>query len=201
MAINTYSALQSAIASTLNRTDLTAVIPDWITLAEAQMRRTVRHWRQEVRAVADVSSRLFALPDDWLEAVRIHDPNTATRLDLISHAELQDLRAASALPGAPRKYAFVGAEIEFYPVPDGEYLIEMVYRAEIPALSNSTTSNWVLQYFPDAYLYGSLIHSAPYLAEDSRLQTFAALFNAAVEGINSDDARARWSGTGLRKRV
>lgn len=201
MAIDTYSALQSAIASTLNRTDLTAVIPDWIALAEAQMRRTVRHWRQEVKATLTADARFEPIPDDWLETVRLHDPVTANRLELVSYAELQDMRAASLVAGKPTKYAHVAGQFEFYPEPDGEYALELIYRQEIPALSVSNTSNWVLQYFPDAYLYGALIHSAPYLAEDARVQTWAALFTSAVEGINADDVRSRWSGSGLRKRA
>ena len=36
MAISTYSELQSAVADWLNRTDLTVVIPSFVTLAEAK---------------------------------------------------------------------------------------------------------------------------------------------------------------------
>ena len=46
MAITTYAELKSSIANWLNRDDLTSVIPDFISLAEAQIARDVRHWRQ-----------------------------------------------------------------------------------------------------------------------------------------------------------
>lgn len=200
MALDSYTALRTAIADTVLRTDLAAVIPSWIAMAEAQMRRTVSHWRQEARVTADVSGRFYALPDDWQETVRIHDPATANRIELVSHGELQDMRAASLVAGRPSKYAHIAGSLEFYPVPDGEYEIELIYRREIPALSDSNASNWVLQYYPDAYLYGALLHSAPYLTEDERLPTWTALFASAVEGINADDVRAKWSGSGLRKR-
>src|SRR5579884_2793693 len=39
MALDTYTNLQTAIANWLNRSDLTAQIPDFITIAEAQMQR------------------------------------------------------------------------------------------------------------------------------------------------------------------
>ncbi len=43
MAITSYSTLQTSIGDWLNRADLTAVIPDFITLAEAQFNRNIRH--------------------------------------------------------------------------------------------------------------------------------------------------------------
>ena len=50
MAITTYAELQSSIADFLDRDDLTSVIPTFISLAEADMNRQIRHWRQEKRA-------------------------------------------------------------------------------------------------------------------------------------------------------
>ena len=43
MALTTYTELKASIADFLNRDDLTTVIPDFITLAESQINRDVRH--------------------------------------------------------------------------------------------------------------------------------------------------------------
>ena len=43
MAITTYAELKTAIANWLNREDLTSVIPDFISLAEADFNRKLRH--------------------------------------------------------------------------------------------------------------------------------------------------------------
>ena len=200
MALDSYTALKSDIAETALRSDLTAIIPTWVSLAEAQMRRTVSHWRQESRVTLTVAARLVDLPADWSETVRLHDATTAKRIELISEAEMQDLREASLVVGKPAKYTHGAGKFEFYPEPDGSYDVELIYRQRIPALSDAAPTNWVLEHFPDAYLYGALIHSAPYLTEGERLATWSALFASAVEGINADDVRAKWSGTGLRKR-
>ena len=50
MAITNYTQLQSSIASWLLRDDLTAVIPDFITLAEAQFNREIRNRKMIKRA-------------------------------------------------------------------------------------------------------------------------------------------------------
>ena len=42
MALGTYSELKTSIANYLNRDDLTAVIPDFITLTENRLDRELR---------------------------------------------------------------------------------------------------------------------------------------------------------------
>ncbi len=77
MAITTYSELQSAVADWLNRSDLTARIPDFITLAETRINRDLRAREQQVIATANVDTPFFAIPGDFLEfkSFRIADTN------------------------------------------------------------------------------------------------------------------------------
>ena len=57
MAITTYAELQSAVADFQNRDDLTSVIPTFISLAEAQMQRVIRHHKMMNRAEAEIENR------------------------------------------------------------------------------------------------------------------------------------------------
>jgi hypothetical protein len=57
MAITTYTELKSTIADFLNRDDLTAVIPTFISLAEAQMEREVRHYKMQKRSEGQIDTR------------------------------------------------------------------------------------------------------------------------------------------------
>jgi hypothetical protein len=100
--------------------------------------------------------------------------------------------------GRPRFYAVTAGEFEFFPTPDGSYQSELVYYANVPALSDSNTSNWLLSKYPDIYLYGALVHTAPYLDEDQRAQTWAALYQSAIDAANRESEKARHSGSGLR---
>ena len=45
MSITTYSELKTAIANWLNRDDLTAVIPDFVSLVVADLNRKLRHYK------------------------------------------------------------------------------------------------------------------------------------------------------------
>ena len=56
MPITTYTELKAAIADFLNRDDLSAVVPTFISLAEADIQRRVRHWRMEKRSTAELDT-------------------------------------------------------------------------------------------------------------------------------------------------
>jgi hypothetical protein len=197
----TYAALQTEIAAFLNRTDMTAIIPTFIALAEAQLARDVRHWRMQERAALTIDSRYETLPADWVETIRLTIDADEKPLRLIALAEMQDMRAYVAdVSGVPTHYAHIGGEIEFYPTPEDSHTGEILYYQTIPALATAST-NWLLDQAPDAYLYGSLIHSAPYLLDDARAATWGALYAAAVQRLNQTSDAARWSGTGLRMRA
>ena len=203
MAITNYTELQSTIADFLNRDDLTAVIPTFITLAEAEFNRRLRHWRMENRASAEVDSQYSAIPADFLEPIRLHlETSNYRTLELMSQADMQSMRMRNSdTSGEPSYYALTQGEIELYPTPDATYNLEMNYYARIPALSGSNATNWLLTYFPDAYLYGALAHSAPYLGEDARMATWAALLQSAIDGIIREGEQAKFGGTGRRMKI
>jgi len=204
MAITTYTELKTAIADFLNREDLTAVIPTFIALAEADFNRTIRHWRMEGRSEATIDTQYSGIPADWLETVRfnISTSEGTQRLALISQAEMADRRGASHdTVNTPEFYSMSGGEFEVLPAPDGDYTADLLYYKSIEALSDSNTTNWLLTYYPDAYLYTALMHSAPYLDEDQRTTTWAALSASSRDNINISSDHARFSGTGLKMKI
>lgn len=203
MALTTFAELKSSIADFLNRDDLTSVIPDFITLAEADMNRNVRHWRQEARVSQTIDAQYEDLPSDFLEAVRYYvTSNDTNSLELISQGEMLERRERSLnTTGRPQYYAITAGQAEFYPTPDGTYTAELYYVQRITALSDSNTSNWVLQYYPDAYLYGALVHSAPYLADDNRTAVWSSLYQNAIGAINMESEKAKFGGSGRRMKI
>lgn len=67
MALTTYTELKASVADWINRDDLTAVIVDFISLAEAQIERTLRTTQMIVRATASIDGEYSAVPADFLE--------------------------------------------------------------------------------------------------------------------------------------
>jgi hypothetical protein len=202
MAITTYAELKTAIANWLNRDDLTSVIPDFISLAEADMDRKVRHWRMEQRSTADIDARYTQLPQGFMEAVRFHLDFDERPIELVTPLSLQTYRRNNSdTTGRPQYYSIIAGQIEVWPTPDSAYTGELYYYARNTPLDDSNTSNWILQYFPDAYLYGALMHSAPYLVDDQRTTVWASLYQSAIDGINSNNEKAKFGGSGLRMQV
>ena len=203
MPITTYAELKTSITDFLNRDDLDTVAPTFISLAEADIQRKIRHWRQEKRSTAEIDTQYSAIPADFLEIIRFYITSGDTRpLELISQAELLDRkRLAMNTTGTPSYYALTAGEIEVYPAPDATYTVELYYFGRVPALSDSETTNWLLQYFPDVYLYGALMHTAPYLKDDARLQVWAALYQQGIDAINASSEKAKFGGSGRRMKI
>jgi len=204
MALNTYTALKASIADFLNRDDLTAVIPDFISLAEAQINRDVRHWKMEARSSGQQSSgdEYMQIPADWVETIRLHLTGTGTTVvNLVSRDSMADKRAGQEdMAGTPIMYTHADGQFQLYPTPSTDTDFELLYFQKIPSLS-SNSDNWLLLEAPDVYLYGALLHSAPYLAEDQRVAVWAQMYSASVQRLNEVSEDARFSGSGLKLKV
>ncbi len=205
MSITTYSELKDSIADYLNRDDLTAVIPTFISLAEAQMDREVRHYRMIRRVSGQIDSRYSQIPNGWIETVRFNiasGEGAETRLELTSLDDMSQLREhGDNIADKPTHYALVGETFELFPTPDQEYEIQLIYYERIPKLSDSNTSNWLLEIAPDAYLHGALMQSAPYLKDDARMQVWGSIYATALATVNLDNEKARFGGSGIRMKV
>jgi hypothetical protein len=203
VSITTYSELQTAIADFLDRDDLASVVPTFIRLAESRLNRDLRTWKQEVRSVATLDEQYSGLPPDFAQPIRLQITDGPTsEVEPISTALLLELRSErNDRPGRPTHYAITAQGIELYPTPDQAYTASLVYYAKIPALSGTTTSNWLLTDAPDVYLYGALVHSAPYLQDDPRIAVWEGLHASGVTALNDQSVQAKYGGSGLIMRT
>jgi hypothetical protein len=187
----TYSQLQTKIGTFLNRSDLTASIPDFITLAEAKMNRRLDCRQMVEIATISLTGETYAVPTGFagVKSFRLNtDPVQA--LEYRNAEEFDDVRLdAYAATGRPTYFTVSGSSFYFSPAPDSTYSARLRYRKKIPSLSDTVTTNWLIEEHPDAYLYGALMHSAPFLMADERLSVWGALYESAISEINGDDAR------------
>ena len=202
MALSTYSELQTAVGSWLNRSDLSTNIPDFIALAEASFNRVLRTRNQITRATSSVSEQFVALPSDLLELHNIQlNTSPVRRLEQVSMAKADDLKSSISTSGTPDYFALTGSNIELIPIPDASQTLEIVYYATISGLSDTNTSNWLLTSYPDIYLYGALVQAEPYLMNDERSGTWGALLGKAIEELRVSDERSQTEGGTLVMRA
>ena len=192
MAIGTYTELQDAVANWLARNDLTARIPEFVALCEAKLNRMLFVPQMETRSTttcdtSDDEPEFLSLPSDFqsMRRVRLSSVTGKPRLQFMSQTQLDDYRySADNIAGQPVYFTIMGDELELAPTPNENYTVEMVYRKNIPALASNST-NWLLTAAPDAYLYGALMESAPYIKEDERVAVWATGFATVISDLNT----------------
>ncbi len=83
------------------------------------------------------------------------------------------------------------------------FAIDLVYVRDfvsIAADASGNGSNGILRMHPSVYLYGSLLHSAPWLQHDDRIQVWQALYEKALKRMNVEMERAQMSDVPKRAR-
>lgn len=148
MTITTYAGLQAAAANWLVRSDLTARIPEFISLAEARLNRVLRTRlaEAEVALTCPYGARKTALPAGYTEPLRvwIEDPAGRTELPFLEAS----LIGASSPRGRPGAWTIDGADLALDRPCDQTYALTLrLLRAFL--LSDAQPTNALLTGAPD----------------------------------------------------
>ena len=181
----TYSELQDAIASWCQRDDLSSIIPTWVTFATSAFNRKLRSPEMESRDQSTIDEEYTALPDDFLEIISIVDSDSR-ELRYMGRQQFAAIVAAGGTPDVPI-YTIEDYQLRVYPAPtvSESLLVTILYYEQIAPLVDAGDTNWLLTDYPDAYLYGALIHARAWLHDDDRLGTVKALHEEAVREIKA----------------
>uniref|UniRef100_UPI0033415678 phage adaptor protein n=1 Tax=Paracoccus sp. TaxID=267 RepID=UPI0033415678 len=148
-----------------------------------------RHHKGEKRSNAEIEDRFTRLPSDYLEMTRL----SVVGGRVLEYVTQDRIGQMGERPGDLRYFSVTGGEIEVAHVPPEPVRVEMAYYATLPKI-RTEGANWLGEIAPDAYLYGALLQSAPYLQEDSRIEVWGALYRSAVDALNAEGRAARWPG-------
>lgn len=203
MALETYSDLQTSIANYLARSDLTSQIPDFIRLAELRLRRELRI-RQMLKSVTTATSSgdsTVQLPADFLQIRDLYVDGDPIYPVTYMTPSLFSRNARTYDSGRPNNYTILANEFKFAPVPDTAYTLVMLYYSAPAFLSSTNTTNvWTVNAM-DCLLYASLGEAEPYLMNDARIQTWAALYGRGVAALSESDDKAEFSASPLIMKV
>jgi hypothetical protein len=200
--ITNYTTLVSTVADYLNRQDLSAQIPTFIQFAEADMNTRLRTREMIVRATTTNDDEYVRLPLDFLEGINLQIVGGQSPLRYITLDEADIVNARQGY-NAPTFYSLMNGAIELVPPPATgvDVEIEMVYYGKITALSEANQTNWLLLKAPDVYLYGALVHAAPFLMDDQRISVFGSFYSQRVEALNDESQKSLHSGSPLVART
>jgi hypothetical protein len=183
MSISNYAELQTAVTSYLHRSDLTAMIPEFITLAEAKINRALRLRAMENIATGAVAASV-ALPTGFVEMIGLSASVGSTTYAL-TYIPPSGINAANA---SARSYSIVGDSLYFVPSGSSQ-TYTLTYYKKFDALS--TGINWLITNAPDVYMYATMLEAAPYIKDDSRIATWANMLTESIEGLKRADRRDR----------
>ncbi len=200
--ITEYQSLQDFMEETLNRYDLTAALPTFIQLAEANFNDDIRHPLMLTRSEASSDEGYIPVPTDFLQdySLKLETDTPHEEIRYVGADEAKRIKA-TGLTGDVLYYSIVGSSFELIPDPADAVDVELIYYAKIPALSVSNTTNWLLTKRPDVYLYGSLLEVVPYLKDDERVQLWSAARQRGIDSLNAGGERMMRSSTQLNARM
>jgi hypothetical protein len=198
MALDTYANFKAHIAADLNRTDLTSNIVDFIRLAEGEASDRLKTREMSIRETLTITDGVATIPAalQSVQSMRL----AVTPYGRILPEGIEQLEARRPdVSGAPQYYAMVGEEFVFWPPTSSSAIVR--YRRDVPALSDSNTTNWLQLNHPHVYLYGTLYHAYLFLKDDARAGQYEAKFGAAIASLNERDIVAQISGMNVSPSV
>lgn len=190
MAIANLTDLQSAIADWVNRSDVTARIPDFIMLAEARMMRKqrMRLFETESSLSTVVGSRYVALPADYREPLNLW-LNWDSGRQALNYMPA-DLMETSTASGPPQYWAIDAANIAFQRPTDQVYSLTFRYIERL-ALSDAAPTNILLTTYPDAYLTATLAEAFRYLKDPDQAKIWDDKHNQISHDIRELEERSK----------
>ena len=204
MALATYSDLKTSIANWLNRSDLTdEIADDFIKLTEADFNSKLRIRKMVAQTSFTIDSETEALPTGFLQVRDIYILNGNTKVPLTYTTPSQmDSTVGTSTTGLPNSFTILGDTFRFSPKPDATYTAFINYYKSFDALSDTTTTNYILTTHPAIYLYGSLFHAANFLGgiNPQQVQTWQQMFATAMERLELNDREDQVSGSPLQIR-
>lgn len=177
-----YEELKIALADTLMRADLMGAIPAWIAQAEESFDQALRIPELVEHDRLPLWSAAADLPDDYLEAYSVNADGR--RLAFVSMHQFRTRQ------GQPTQFSIFGRTLQLDA--PGPRDVDLHYYRRVPRLSDTRPTNRVLEHHPSLYLYGSLLHSAPYLREDERILVWQGLYQQHLEQANLQSERGQY---------
>lgn len=195
MAINTLATFRTAIQNWTHRSALaTDRIDEALLFAEARIARELRVRDMETDAsVAIVSgTRTAALPTNYRGLKRIYlDTDPIGPINYVT-PETYWSTYMSTKTGKPKAYTIEVGNFVFGPIPDAAYTARAL-SIGLAALTASVTPT-LFTNNPDLYLYGTLVHVAPFTGNTSRIAEWEGLYTIARESVKRSDFRDRHPG-------
>lgn len=196
MTISTYAELKTAIGTYSRRAghaDVTGNAADFVTLGEARLNRALTAARKnllnDTSLTGTTDSRSVALPSDFVAPVALFLTTSGDHIEL--KPKVAGTFAYGTTSGTPIAWCINGDNIDLDRPCDQAHTFLLRYRKKLDALSDNSTTNWLLTKHPDAYLAACLVEYFMFDQQEERAAVWQQRMNTAIQEINVTDARSQ----------
>lgn len=130
------------------------------------------------------------LPSRFVAVRRMYLDGDEKRLEYMA-PNIFWTRAGANQTGRPKFFTIEGEHIVFAPRPDASYYSKLLYYRRFAALSADSDTNWILTNARGLLLYATLVEASPYIGNDPRTLTWAAMYDSLIESVNDADRKDR----------
>ncbi len=192
-----YTGLVDSVQAWLHRADVTDPdVDNFIHLFEADFNARLRMRNMEAQTTIGATSGYLPHPPDWLEwrsIYRVQGQFTEALLPVSNEGAAVDY--GYSYLSDPRGYRVVGDRTYIAPAPgSGAWSYVTIYSQQVPALSTTQTTNWLLTNYPHIYLQGCLFWAGDYLQDDQKAQKYDQLMNRTLDQLKITSERSKYEG-------
>lgn len=213
----TFASLKTKVAGYLDRTDLTSIIPDFINMAMHKLERKHNFRHMAVRTTTTLANNDYFITNPFPRYKELYNahiidsdgnrypPLLRRSLDVavnaypnftsdkgrpIIIAEYQTVET-NLTPDAQPTFKFL-----LRPTCDAAYTLDWGVYQYSPDLDDTTyTTNWWTDNAWEILLYASLLEAEPYLQNDARMATWAAMLQSALGDLITSEKESSISGS------
>lgn len=188
-----WGELQAAVAAYTHRSDITALMPTFLELAEQRIYYGEEN-SPKVRCAAMRQSATLAngaRPVGFLEAIKVAEAG--------SPEKFLEYRPLERMPHDVRAYTWDGDTLVLSQ--DQGFPVDLKYYAKLTTPVADSDSNWLLDNTPAIYLASMLVEVHRWAKDDATAAREATNYASAVNALTSQEKAAAMSGSSLRTKV
>ncbi|MGY6156613.1 phage adaptor protein [Paraburkholderia graminis] len=180
---DSYDGLQGVVAAYLQRANLTAQIPVFIRLAEVRLGNSIKTLPQQVALpyslIPAQGTNVIPLPSDYGAMLRatynnvplVYIPPEAVNLEKTKHNY--------------DEFTIIGNKFFLQTQVDGSSTLTIYYYQALQGLSEYNESNWLLEDYPNIYLYAVLLEAVTYIKDDEEIAVWQQMLGQAITEVGN----------------
>lgn len=196
-----YGDLRTNVAAWMNRTDLTAIIPTFVALAQDRIFLGSPELNVDPLRIGDMLTVVnpfvgTALPSTWTEVKRLSWILSGSIKYPLEFMPLEKIGPYEGISGRPQYFSLRGDTVVYGPTFTND--VELIYYARPTNLSADADN--ILANCDSVYLYATILEAALYMKDDAQAARIGIAFKNAVNAVQKQDDGNLHSGNTLRIR-